>query len=306
MPRVAGRSVSTRTTEPPSSGTRRRLLAFVVLLALLGAVGWFAVSLVRDGMNDTAPPTQDTSRLFPPTQVLGIIFPEGFTREQMAERIVAVNKIAKRERHVEPRISKDAYLRLTDNSKLPGRFAHDGKRRSLEGILFPAKYDFTARTSTKQLIAKQLQAFHENWSQVDLRYAKSKNLTPYDVLIIASMIEKEVAAPEERIKVSSVIYNRLKAGMPLEIDATVRYGLGIPPTESLHQSQLDDPNPYNTRKHTGLPPGPIANPGLASMQAAAHPKKTDFLYFVRKPDKRHHYFTDNLADFNKYQSEHGY
>jgi UPF0755 protein len=298
--------VSTRTTEPPSSGVRRRLLAFVVLLALLGAVGWFAVWLVREGTSDRAAPTQDTSRLFPPTQVLGIIFPEGFTRRQMAEQIAAVNKIAKRKRHVEPRLSKNEYLRLTDHAQLPRGFLRDGKGRSLEGFLFPARYDFTPRTSTKQLVADQLKAFRENWSQLDLRYAKSKNLTPYDVLTIASMVEKEVAAPEERSKVASVIYNRLKAGMRLEIDATVRYGLDIPPTESLHQSQLDDPNPYNTRKHVGLPPGPIANPGLASMQAAAHPKKTDFLYFVRKPDKRHHYFTDNLNDFLNYQHEHGY
>jgi UPF0755 protein len=269
-------------------------------------VGWFAVSLVREGTSDRAAPTQDTTRRFPPTQVLGIIFPEGFTRRQMAEQIAAVNKIAKRKRHVEPRLSKNEYLRLTDHTKLPRGFLRDGKGRSLEGFLFPARYDFTARTSTKQLVADQLKAFRENWSQVDLRYAKSKNLTPYDVLTIASMVEKEVAAPEERSKVASVIYNRLKAGMRLEIDATVRYGLDIPPTESLHQSQLDDPNPYNTRKHVGLPPGPIANPGLASMQAAAHPKKTDFLYFVRKPDKRHHYFTDNLNDFLNYQHEHGY
>ena len=78
-----------------------------------------------------------------------------------------------------------------------------------------------------------------------------------------------------------MIYNRLHAGMPLGIDATLRYGLNIPPTESLHESQLENPSPYNTRNsHAGLPPTPIANPGLASMQAAAHPAKVDYLYFV--------------------------
>jgi UPF0755 protein len=139
-----------------------------------------------------------------------------------------------------------------------------------------------------------------------MRYARSRNLTPYDVLIIASMVEKEVVAPEERRLVAAVIYNRLKAGMTLGIDATLRYGLGIPPTESIRQSQLDSDNPYNTRKLTGLPPTPIANPGLASMQAAARPAKTNYLFFVRKPDKVHHFFTASEREFINYKNAHGY
>ena len=284
----------------------RRAAALVVLVAGLGALGWFGVSLVRDHRDNDAAASTAAKTPFPPAQVLGIVFPEGFTREQMADRITAVNEIAKRKRHVTPRLSRADYLRLTASSKLPGRYARDRRSRSLEGFLFPARYDFTAKTTTKRLIRDQLDAFRENWSQVDLRYAKSKNLTPYDVLIVASLIEKEVAAPEERGKVASVIYNRLKARMPLGIDASIRYGLDVPPTESLHESQLHDPNPYNTRVHAGLPPGPIANPGLASMQAAAHPKSTDFLYFVRKPDKQHHAFFDNQQDFDAYQAAHGY
>jgi UPF0755 protein len=94
--------------------------------------------------------------------------------------------------------------------------------------------------------------------------------------------------------------------MPLQLDATIRYGLDIPPTESLHESQLHDPSPYNTRVHTGLPPTPIANPGLASIQAAAHPAKVDYLYFVRKPDKVHHFFTSSYTAFRKYADAHGY
>jgi UPF0755 protein len=292
MARVAGRTVIVK-----------RLGVFFVLAAGLAALGWFGVSLVRDHRADEATPSMTTAA---PLPVLGIVFPEGFTREQMAERITAVNQIAKRKRHITPRLSQAEYLRLTASGKLPGRYAGDHRRRSLEGFLFPARYDFTPKTTTKQLIRGQLQAFRENWSQVNLGYAKSKNLTPFDVLIIASLIEKEVAAPEERGKVASVIYNRLKARMPLGIDASIRYGLDVPPTESLHESQLHDPNPYNTRVHAGLPPGPIANPGLASMQAAAHPQQTDFLYFVRKPDKRHHAFFDNKQAFDAYQAAHGY
>jgi uncharacterized YceG family protein len=141
---------------------------------------------------------------------------------------------------------------------------------------------------------------------VNLRYARRKNLTPYDVLIIASMIEKEVQAPRERRLVAAVIYNRLHERMPLGIDATIRYALNVPPTQSLLDSQLHDPTPYNTRLYRGLPPTPIANPGLASIQAAAHPAKVDYLYFVRKPDKVHHFFTANYAAWRAYADAHGY
>jgi UPF0755 protein len=94
--------------------------------------------------------------------------------------------------------------------------------------------------------------------------------------------------------------------MPLGIDATLRYGLGIPPTESIRSSQLESDSPYNTRRRLGLPPTPIANPGLASMRAAAHPARVDYLYFVRKPDHRHHFFTSSFAEFEQYKAEHGY
>ena len=218
-----------------------------------------------------------------------------------------MNEIAREKRKINPRLSSSAYLEATASSRIPGTFARDGKRRPLEGFLFPATYEFEPRTTSRQLVNRQLDSFRSNWSKVNLRYAKSKNLTPYDVLIIASMIEKEVAAPEERSLVSAVIYNRLHDGMPLGIDATIRYGLGVPPTESLKQSQLHSSNPYNTGNGmTGLPPTPIANPGLASIQAAAHPAKVDYLFFVRKPDKIHHFFTASETEFNNYAAAHGY
>jgi UPF0755 protein len=223
----------------------------------------------------------------------------------MAEQITDVNGIAKRKRGVTPQLAAKEYLKLTARSPLPGRLARDGKRRNLEGFLFPATYEFTKETTTKKLVQDQLAAFRRNWDKVDLRYARSKNLTPYDVLIIASLIEKEVIAPEERALVSSVIYNRLKAGMKLDIDATTRYALGVPPTEPLRQSQLENPHPYNTRAVAGLPPGPIANPGLASMQAAAHPKETDYLFFVRKPDRVHHKFSKTQEEHDNYQLQYG-
>ena len=139
-----------------------------------------------------------------------------------------------------------------------------------------------------------------------MSYARSKNLTPYDVLKIASMIEKEAAVPSERPLVAAVIYNRLHDGMQLGIDATLRYGLHIPPTESIHQSQLQNPTPYNTRIHFGLPPTPISNPGLASIRAAAHPAKVDYLYYARKKDHRHHFFTASDGAYNQFLAQNGY
>jgi uncharacterized YceG family protein len=226
----------------------------------------------------------------------------------MAARIKAVDVIARNKRKINPKLSASAYLRITRSSKLPGKLAGDGKRRSLEGFLFPSTYEFEQRTTSRRLVKQQLQAFQENWKQVDLSYAKSKNLTAYDVLIIASLVEKEVIAPEERALVAAVIYNRLHAGMNLGIDATTRYGLHVPGTEPLHESELQSDNPYNTRNPniTGLTPTPIANPGLASMQAAAHPAKVDYLFFVRKPDHVHHFFTASETEFQNYANAHGF
>jgi UPF0755 protein len=240
----------------------------------------------------------------PPPKPLRIIFPEGFTRRDMGARITAVNGIARQKRHVRPRLSERAYLKLTSGKvRVPG---FGDTRRPYEGFLFPATYDFFKNTPTKRLVRDQLETFSENFARVNLRYARRKNLTPYDVLIIASMVEKEAQAPRERPLVAAVIYNRLRARMPLGIDATIRYALDVPGTQSLRESQLNDPTPYNTRLRTGLPPTPIANPGLASIKSAAHPAKVDYVYFVRKPDHVHHYFTSSYRDFQNYANAHGY
>jgi len=284
----------------------RRLVALVVLVSGFAIGGWaLAQSVGGSGEEDAAPPTT-TRAAAPPQKVLRIVFPEGFTRKQMAERVTSVNGIAQRKRKVRPRLRASQYLKLTARGTTPPAFRKDAKGRSLEGFLFPATYDFTAKTTTKQLVARQLEAFRRNWAKVNLRYARSKNLTPYDVLIIASMIERETVAPDERPLVASVIYNRLKAGMPLGIDATVRYGFDVPGNEPLRESQLESDNPYNTRKLPGLTPTPIANPGLASMQAAAHPARTKYLFFVRKPDKVHHFFTASEDAFYAKSCEYGF
>jgi peptidoglycan lytic transglycosylase G len=289
-------------TEGPSGGRifARRGIAFLLFAGCIAGLV-FGARVALDGISDSGSRAQSTAT--PPPKPLRIVFPEGFTRAEMAERIAAVNAIARKKRGVTPRLDAGRYLAAAADSRYATRFARDGKKHSLEGFLFPATYQFTRHTTSQQLVRKQLDAFRRAWAKVDLAYARSKNLTPYEVLIIASMIEKEVIAPDERPLVAAVIYNRLRDGIALGIDATIRYALDVPATKSLRASHLKHPTPYNTRVHRGLPPGPIANPGLASMQAAAHPADVDYLFFVRKPDKVHHFFTRSEEAFLRYQRE---
>ena len=270
----------------------------IVLGILLGAAAIaIAVVVLRSSADDSAAATTSADTPVSALPTLKIVFPEGFTREEMARRIGAVNRIAKEERGLETALVPKEYLAETRRSSIPAEFGAEKKRLPLEGFLFPATYEFTTKTTAGELVGLQLVAFRRAWSQVDLRAAEKRNLTPYDVLIIASMIEAEVRVAKERALVAAVIYNRLRAGMTLGIDSTIRYGLDIPPDESITQSQLEQENPYNTRRNTGLPPTPIGNPGLASMKAAAKPAAVDYLYFARKKDCRTHFFTESQEEF---------
>ncbi|HEY5159690.1 MAG TPA: endolytic transglycosylase MltG [Gaiellaceae bacterium] len=291
--------------QPPRRGltrwqiVRRRLIA---LLILAGLIGVLAVVL-HLALNRNSHSSATTTMVVKP---LKIVFPEGFTRRDMAARIASIDEIARRQRGINPSLSESRYLKLTRSSVLPGRYAGDGKSRMLEGFLFPATYEFLGSTSTDRLVSDQLVAFRTAWKKLDLRYARSKNLTRYDVLIIASMIEKEAFSPAERAKVSGVIYNRLHAHMTLGIDATLRYGLNLKPTKSLSPF-LNSSSPYNTGRRLGLPPTPIANPGLASLQAAAHPDRHHhYLYYLRKPGTKRHYFTSSYDDFVAHERSWGY
>jgi len=278
---------------------RRRLIAGLVLALCAAVAAGVAIAATRHGSKPAAPPAAP-----PPPKPFRIVFPEGFTRIEMGVRVREVAKIAERERHRPVRLNETAYLAAGKRARIA--CFGGALERNLEGFLFPATYDFLRGTTSRRLVQAQLEAFCANWRKVDLRYARSKNLTPYDVLIIASMVEKEAIAPEERAKIAAVIYNRLKRHMPLGIDATIRYGLDVPGTKALRVSQLESHNPYNTRNRLGLPPTPIANPGLASLQAAAHPAKVAYLFFVRKPDKVHHFFTASERAFINYERAHGY
>ncbi|MGN6797724.1 MAG: endolytic transglycosylase MltG [Gaiellaceae bacterium] len=280
---------------------RRRAVALTVVgLAIAAAVVAVAVALPHS--DKAAAPT--TTALRPPPKPFRIVFPEGFTRSTMADRVAAVAKIAERKKGKPVALARPSYVRATKSLVIPCFKPH--KQTKVEGFLFPAPFDFLAKTTSNQLVAQQVKAFCANWKSVNMSYAHSKNLTPYDVLTIASLIQGEAVVESERATIAAVIYNRLHLRMPLGIDAALRYALDIPGTESIRESQLQNPTPYNLRLHTGLPPTPINNPGLASIRAAAHPAKVDYLYFVAKPDKRHHFFTASATAFQHYLCAHGY
>jgi UPF0755 protein len=229
---------------------------------------------------------------------LKVSFPEGFTARLMADRVAEVRMIAIRKRHLTPVLTGRAYAAATSAAKAPAGF---GRAKNIEGFLFPSTYVFGPSSTGRDLVDLQLRAFATAWVKVDPGARR-----PYDVLIVASMVERETKAPEERKLVSAVIWNRLAKEMPLGIDATLRYGLGIQGTRPLTGAQLRNQTPYNTAVHKGLPPTPIGSPGLASLDAAAHPAEVDYLYYVRKPDHLHHFFTADEATFCRKAAEYGY
>jgi UPF0755 protein len=170
---------------------------------------------------------------------------------------------------------------------------------TLEGFLFPSTYQLRDPIDINALVADQLDAFRKEFASVSLAYARSKHLTPFDVLTIASMVQAEAETAHDRPLIASVIFNRLHDQMPLQIDATTRFATGNY-TQPLTVSQLNSSSPYNTRIHKGLPPGPIDNPGRSAIQAAARPARTHYLYFVVKPcGNGEHVFSSSYAQFLK-------
>jgi UPF0755 protein len=179
---------------------------------------------------------------------------------------------------------KGSYWQDTRTSPLlnPRSYGAPVGTHSLEGFLFPDTYNLREPISIPALVADQLQDFKRKWATVNLSYARQHHLTPYDVLIIASIVEAEAATPKDMGDVASVFYNRLRLNMPLQSDATARYATGNY-TRPLTEKQLHSLSPYNTHTHTGLTPTPIDSPGMTAIRAAAHPPQTNYLYFMAKP-----------------------
>jgi UPF0755 protein len=224
---------------------------------------------LRRGMSYAAALTALTTA--PAVVTIKVTIPEGFTRRQIAALAKADG------------LTGDYLVASRRSSVLdPRSYGASASVRTLEGFLFPATYFNFPGASVTKLVGQQLTALHENFDGLSFAKARAAHLSEYDVLIIASMVEREAQVPTDRALVAAVIYNRLRAGMTLGIDATLRYALNDY-THPLTGSELALDSPYNTRIHAGLPPTPISNPGLASMVAAADPASVPYLYYVNKP-----------------------
>lgn len=257
----------------PRRGRARRLTVARVgaLLALIGAVAavWLLVRPLRGS---------GRSRLPAPPAVVKVTIPEGYTRLRIAslvreERLLGSYRAAsKRSRLLDP--------------------AHYGAPRGtpdLEGFLFPATYDMDVGAPVSRLVDEQLVAFQENFGPRTLARARALHVTPYQLLTVASMVEREAQTARDRPLIAAVVYNRLREGMPLGIDATIYYAVELQKRVPVYAQELTDAqlridSPYNTRLHKGLPPTPISNPGLASIEAAAHPAHVPYLYYVAAAD----------------------
>jgi UPF0755 protein len=236
----------------------------------------------------------------PVKRVATVTIPEGYSRAQAAQLVA------------EDGLEGD-YLAETVRSQYldPARYGGKGAR-DLEGFLFPDTFELKPGAPVADLVQLQLQDFERRIKGVDMSYAKSKNLTVFDVLIIASLIEDEAGIPSQRKLVAAVVYNRLREGMPLGIDATIRFATGNY-EQPLTESELAVDSPYNTRTNAGLPPGPINSPGLTAIEAAAHPAKTDFLFYVNKPNtcnelafaRTEAEFEANVARYNQAREANG-
>jgi UPF0755 protein len=174
--------------------------------------------------------------------------------------------------------------------------------RTLEGFLFPSTYEFTRHTTCAQIADTMVREFRTVWAEIDPPGSTTPppEGTTEDLVTLASLVERETPQKDERPLVAGVFYNRLKLGDPLQCDPTVQYALAL---EGRHEqdvkpADLATDSPYNTYAHRGLPPGPIANPGKASLEAALAPAETDYLYFVAN-DQGGHFFSRTLAEHNR-------
>ena len=216
-----------------------------------------------------------------------LTFPEGFILYQFAKK-VEESGLA----------SSEEFIKETDDyfNKMGYTFDPSNLYFKMEGYLFPDTYYFTKDQSVTEIVTKLAETMEDVFTDEYLNKAKEMNLTTHDVLTIASLIEREADNDEERARISGVIYNRLDIGMPLQIDASVIYGLGEG-KEHKTKVLLEDlkvDNPFNTYKNPGLPPGPIASPGKKSIQAALYPEEHDYFYYVM--GENGHVFAKTFAE----------
>jgi UPF0755 protein len=223
-----------------------------------------------------------------------VTIPEGSTVAQVADLLAA-----------EGLVDRDRFLALAlrEGRRIGRPILADLPIDSVEGYLFPDTYDFTRGLDEAAVLGRFLDHLDAKLDPALRTAAAARGWSLHDLLTVASMIEREAQVPDERPVVAGVIVNRLARGMRLEIDATVLYALGSHKA-ALALRDLDVDSPYNTYRRAGLPPGPIANPGLAAITAAAHPAEVPYLYYVLRPDGRHHFsrtYEEHLRAVRRYR-----
>ncbi|MFL5767768.1 MAG: endolytic transglycosylase MltG [Actinomycetota bacterium] len=222
----------------------------------------------------------------PPVPVVDVTIPEGYRLTQIAARVAD-----------DLGIPSKRFLNVAANGtfSLPPYLPKDAA--SLEGFLFPKTYEFDKHgTTPREVISTLLHQFGQEARSLPWDNAKRLGVTPYQVVTIASMIEREAQVPADRPKIAAVIYNRLERNMTLGIDATLQY-VDPDPSDGLTESDLSIDSPYNTRLNKGLPPTPIASPGLPSLRAALEPAQTNDLYYILCGADGHHEFTTTYSQF---------
>ncbi|CAG7840641.1 aminodeoxychorismate lyase [Clostridium novyi B str. ATCC 27606] len=222
---------------------------------------------------------------FDEEEFVKVTIPEGYNIENIGKKLEENGIISKKE-----------FIKNCKQYKLPQYIlTNKNQRYSLEGYLFPDTYRFKKGTSGKKIIDDMLFQFKLVINDIEKKNKKFNNLC--EVITKASIIEKEARCEKDRAKIASVINNRMKKQMKLQIDATVLYALGEH-KQRLYYKDLKIKSPYNTYNIKGLPPGPICNPGKPSIMAVLNPEKTEYLYYVQK-DNKEHYFTKDYKDFLK-------
>ena len=224
-----------------------------------------------------------------------LTIPEGYTIRQIADAVAALPQL---------HLSASRFLAAASSGEVRSPYEPAG-RNNLEGLLFPATYQIRQGDTEVNVLEELVGEFDDQASSLGLTQAAARlHLSPYQVITVASIVEREAKLATDRGPVASVLYNRLRAGMPLGADSTQTYYLRLSNPELVPTvSQLNQASPYNTRLNAGLPPTPIANPGLASLTAAAAPPATNDLYFVEiKPDGQLG-FASSSAGFAALQAE---
>jgi cell division protein YceG involved in septum cleavage len=253
---------------PRWRGRAARAGALLALAVVVGALAVGAVLLVRHSERPKIPP---------PPVIVKVVIPEGYTRAQIA---VLAHADGLRGSYL---TASKSSSRLRPSSYGAPTHPASSVTSSLEGFLFPATYEMYPGAPVSQLVSEQLAAFRENFGGAEVHRARVLGVTPYQLLIVASMIEREAAIPHDRPLVAAVIYNRLRQNMSLGIDSTLRYALHDF-SHPLTEAELGSNSPYNTRTHKGLPPTPISNPGVAAIKAATRPAHVSYLYYVAGAD----------------------